>query len=129
MGLDQKRIAVLDEWDFSPDIVPSSTQLLWFEGKDFPITRPQNDKEAKGHLNYEGKAPIFVTTKEKHLGKVMQLARRELEAGEASEANMLLRRLKVFSFSVKLPMEVGVHVPECPVCFAQMVLFYANLAA
>ena len=129
LDLDQKRIAVLDEWDFSSEILPVSTQLLWFEGKAFPITRPQNDKEAKGHLLYSGKAPIFVTTKEKHLGKIVETAHREQMEGEASEASMLLRRLKIFSFSVKLPMEPGVQIPTCPACFAQMVMYYSSLAA
>ena len=42
LGLETKRIAILDEWEFDNAVIPFSTQLLWFEGKAFPITRPQN---------------------------------------------------------------------------------------
>ena len=136
LGLDEKRIAVLDDWDFNPDVLPFSAQLLWYEGKDFPINRPQNDKDAKGHLIYGGKAPIFITTKEKHLGRIIETASKELEAGVASECSMLLRRLKVFAFHVKLPLdatrlhclEAGFKIPPCCACFAKMLFFHANRA-
>ena len=40
-------------------------------------------------------------------------------------APMLLRRLALYSFSVKLPLSKGFKIPECGVCFSQMVLQYA----
>ena len=42
-----------------PAALPLSTQLLWFEGKPVPITRPQNH-----YIEYflcKGTAPIFIT--------------------------------------------------------------------
>ena len=42
IDLEKKKIALLDEWSFDEAAAPFSTQLLWLEGKPFPITRPQN---------------------------------------------------------------------------------------
>ena len=42
LGLEGKKAVVLDEWSFHNAALPLSTQLLWFEGKPVPITRPQN---------------------------------------------------------------------------------------
>ena len=58
---------------------------------------------------------------------MIKQAEQEALAGEASEYSMLLRRLKVFRFSVKLPIEKGCTVPACPVCFARMVAEYAAM--
>ena len=63
LGLETKRCCILDEWDFDEDTFPLSAQLLWFEGKAFPVTRPQN-KDYTGHLLYKGSAAVFVTCKE-----------------------------------------------------------------
>ena len=121
LGLESKRIAILDDWDFSSNVLCLSTQLLWFEGKPFPITRPQN-KEYDGHLMYKGSAPIFMTCKEKVLGKIEQEAHVEKAMGTASEKTMLMRRLCVFRLSVPLPLQSGTRIPECPACFAKLVV-------
>lgn len=128
MGLETKRIVLLDDWDFASFVLPYSTQLLWYEGKAFPITRPQN-KEYSGHLLYKGSAPIFITCKEKALGPVIQQAERAHATGAISEETMLVRRLKVFSFTQRLPLAPGIQIPECSVCFAQMLVHYAAQAA
>ena len=39
---------------------------------------------------------------------------------------MLLRRLELFYFKKKLPIPKGVKVPDCPSCFAKMVLAWAQ---
>jgi hypothetical protein len=123
LGMETKRVALLDDWDFDPAIVPLSTQLLWYEGKRFPITRPQN-KEYSGHLIYGGTAPVFITCKERWLGPMIKKAEWAFARGEASEYTMLMRRLKVFLFFKKLPIPVGVKIPECPACFCKMLLDY-----
>ena len=124
LGLESKRIAILDDWDFSSKVLCLSTQLLWFEGKPFPITRPQN-KDYDGHLMYSGTAPIFKTCKEKVLGKIEEDAEADRRRGTASEKTMLMRRLRVFRFSVPLPLQAGVRIQECPSCFAQVVQHWA----
>ena len=127
LNLECKRAAVLDEWAFDNSVVPFSTQLMWFEGKSFPITRPQN-KDYVGHVLYEGSAPVFITTKEKDLGPIVAAAAAATETGTASEHTMLLRRLAIHSFHVKLPVQKGVKIPECACCFAQLVMQYAAQA-
>lgn len=73
LGLEKKRVVVLDEWGFGSSVVPLSLQLLWFQGKTFPVTRPQNT-DYVGHLMYAGTAPVFVTSKEKDLMPIVQRA-------------------------------------------------------
>ena len=125
LGLETKRVAVLDEWEFDRvDPVSFSIQLLWFEGKPFPISRPQSN--FVGHLLYQGTAPIFITTKDKHLAPYLEAADAAVRTGSVCDESMLVRRLKVYHFSEKLPMPPGVVVPNCGACFAQMVVQYAS---
>ena len=63
LGLETKKVVLLDDWCFDDTILPLPTQLLWYEGKPFPLPRPQNSSHYQGHLLYEGTAPIFVTVK------------------------------------------------------------------
>ena len=125
LGLEKKKVAVLDEWAFDEVAVPLSTQLLWLEGKPFPITRPQN-KEYTGHLMYKGSAPLFITCKQKDLGPILARAHAAVAQGTSSEDTMLARRLRVFSFWEKLPVPSGERVPECASCFAQMLYDHAQ---
>ena len=124
LGLETKRLAVMEDWDFSTHVLPFSTQLLWYEGKAFPITRPQN-KDYTGHLLYQGSAPIFITCKEKILGPVLQWANFAQANGHVSQETMLARRLKVFAFTQKLPMMQGAQIPACGACFSNMLQHHA----
>ena len=121
LGLETKRVVLLDEWPFDGVVIPTSTQLLWFEGKGVPSMRPQN-RDYEGHLLYRGTAPIFVTCAQKDLAPIYARAQAAAAAGHASVDTMLVRRLNTLSFSVKLPMAQACHVPECGRCFAKMVL-------
>jgi hypothetical protein len=125
LGIEKKVVAILDEWTFDTAVVPLSTQLLWFEGKPFPVSRPQNRAEYTGHCLYKGTAPIFVTCKETDLGPLWQQAQAATAAGEASEVTMLLRRLRTYWFTqrVEKPLQL---IPECATCFAQMILKHSG---
>ena len=125
LGLETKRVAILDEWEFNrTEPIPLSVQLLWFEGKPFLISRPQTSYI--GHLLYQGSAPVFITTKAVHMHPYVEAAEAALAAGSMCEETMLLRRLKLYHFCEKLPLPEGVVVPTCGACFAQMVLQYAS---
>ena len=128
LGLEKKRVAILDKWDFDKDALPLSTQLLWFEGKPFPITRPQN-KDYTGHLLYQGIAPISITCKEAKLGPIMCTAKACVQPHSACAEAMLLRRMRIYSLSVHLSIPVGRKVRECLCCFARLVTQYAAAAA
>ena len=118
LGLQGMKAVLLDEWSFSAASVPLSTQLLWFEGKPVPITRPQNDYA--GHVLYKGTAPIFITTPLQRMEKFIADAERARSRGESSVATMVLRRLKLYKFTqgIQAPAE---QIPQCAACFASFV--------
>ena len=118
LGLEGKKIVILDEWRFAASALPLGIQLLWFEGKPVPLARPQG--EYIGHLMYRGTAPIFITCPQKRLDKLYSEAAAARSAGVSSEATMLLRRLKVHYFNVPLPTPLA-QIPACAACFANFV--------
>ena len=124
LGLETKRIAVLEEWEFDNTVIPFSTQLLWFEGKSFPLTRPQN-KDYCGHLLYQGTAPVFITCKEKAMAPIFGRAQVARSQGLPSQDTMLLRRLHTYCLSQPLPVQPGVPIQECPHCFANMIAWHS----
>ena len=123
LGLETKKICLLDDWCFNEKVLSLPTQLLWYEGKAFPLPQPQNSGTV-GHVLYQGKAPVFATGKEKDLGPVLQKAAADAQSGAPSEWTMLLRRLRVYSFCCRLPVRPAgaPKIPECACCFAQMCL-------
>ena len=125
LGLEKKKVALLDEWMFDTTVVPLATQLLWLEGKPFPIARPQN-KDYTGHLMYQGTAPLFITCKESDLGPILARANMARAQGWSSMDTMLARRLCVYPFWVRLPVRPGEYVPECAFCFAKMLLQHTS---
>ena len=89
LGIEHKRIALLDEWRFDESVLSMPLQLLWFEGKTVLVTRPQNIQGVTGNILYRGSAPIFITTKQ---NAITALAAQSV-AGASPESSMLLRRL------------------------------------
>lgn len=83
LGLEDKRVVLLDEWRFNTGILPLATQLLWLEGKPLLLAQPQNTGST-GHVLYSGSAPIFITTKAKYLDKLVHEAREAEAADENS---------------------------------------------
>ena len=121
MGLETKRVAVLDEWHFDPDVLPLATQLLWFEGKPVPIAMPQNVAGQSGHLEYTGDAPIFITAP----AEVLSAMAASAGGPHSGQCTMLLRRLKVFHFTVPIPEPREALVP-CTSCFSAFVMHKAR---
>ncbi|CAE8608714.1 unnamed protein product [Polarella glacialis] len=116
LNLETKKVVLMDEWAFDSAVVPLPTQLL----------RYAQNKEYSGHLLYQGSAPIFVTCKEKDLGPLICKAEAAVRLGEASEHTMLLRRLRVYTLSQKLPVAEVHH--ECGSCFAKMIIQNSGLS-
>ena len=119
LDLEGKKVVVLDEWNFRSATLPMGTQLLWFEGKPVPVTRPQD--HFVGHAVYKGSAPIFITTPLTRMEKLMQEAADAVRMGSSCEATMMLRRLKVYRFSQKVSKPTK-QIPQCAACFASWVL-------
>ena len=120
LGLEDKTIALLDDWRFDETVLPISAQLLWYEGKPLPLTRPQNQQSYVGHFLYKGGAPIFITTKEEDFAKIEASAEWAIENNQPSQHTMLLRRLTTYKLSVPTPVPDDVDIFECPTCFARM---------
>ena len=119
LGIEGKKAVTLDEWSFSGAPVSLSTQLLWFEGKPVPITRPQNN--SIGHFLYKGTAPIFVTTPLQKMEPFLKQAEDASRRGVSSEATMILRRIKLYKFEHKVR-KPACQIPQCASCFASFVL-------
>ena len=124
LGLESAKVAFLDEWRFDPTILSWASQCLWFDGSALPITRPQNVAGASGHTLYKGSAPIFVTCKLPDLDWLERMAAVDPNTGRPwdADASMVLRRLKIYRFGVRMPKPPGPRLPFCARCFAQLVL-------
>ena len=109
-----KRVVLLDEWRFSSDAIPLATPLLWYDGRPFVVTRPQNRVGIKGHLLYRGTAPIFVTTKQDYFDAISKEVARAEANDEASEYT--------YKFTVKADLPRGNTIKACARCFSQVVL-------
>lgn len=119
LGIEGKKAVILDEWSFNQAAVSLSTQLIWFEGKPVPITRPQNN--SIGHFLYKGTAPIFITTPLQRMEPFLKQAEEAARCGVSSEATMILRRLKLYKFERKVQ-KPSCQIPQCASCFASFVL-------
>ena len=102
-GPREEKVVVMDDWRFNSRVLPLSLQLLWFEGKPMPVVRPQGKDEFSGHVLYRGSAPIFATTPLKHIEDMERAVRHAEADGTGSEWSMLLRRLKIYRYSVRIP--------------------------
>ena len=122
LGIETKKICVLNEWYFTEDVLPMRLQLEWFEGKPVQVARPQNVKGVHGHLMYKGTAPIFITTKGSAVSHLLQ----GIVAAPLGEEGMLLRRLKVFEFRHQMPPPPPPRIIPCARCFADLVTFQAT---
>ena len=93
------------------------------------VRRLQNIPGQSGHVDYRGTAPIFVTTKLRHLKRLCWWASDDPQSGvpRDTEAAMFYRRLKIYEFKHRLPKPAS-KMPFCAKCFAQFVFHYAGYA-
>ena len=56
------------------------------------------------------------------------LAQAAISQNLPSKDTMLLRRLRLYWLNHKLPIQEDCKIPECPSCFAQLDLYYADPA-
>ena len=105
-------VALLDDFRFFQTPVPVATQCLWFDGSPVPIARPQNVAGQTGQHLYQADAPVFITTQKADVDL--------LASSGDGDASMLLRRLKVYNFTVRVPGPPTV-IPVCAHCFAKLV--------
>ena len=123
IDLPGSKVVFLDDWRFSECVLPFSAQCLWYDGSDLPLARPQNQRGISGHTIYKGTAPIFATTKLDFLERLQESAAVDEVTGEPlnTEASMLWRRLKVYTFRHRVP-KPDAHIKYCGCCFARLIL-------
>ena len=129
LELPGKKVCFLDEWRFDQTVVSYAAQCLWYDGSIVPLARPQNILGASGHYQYQGTAPIFVTTKRVDLQRLAFYAADDPQTGAPRDANasMMYRRLKVYSYKTRIPKPPkGVQIKHCPHCFAELLLGYGT---
>ena len=118
----------MDEWRFDDETLSFKTQCLWYDGSAVPVARPQNQAGVTGHALYRWSAPLFATTKLSDIQALAAAAADDPTTGRPkdAEASMLLRRLKIYSFTQRLP---SVHnepkIAFCGHCFSTLVLTQA----
>jgi hypothetical protein len=128
LDLEQAKVCLLDDWRFDATVLSFAAQCLWYDGSGVPIVRLQNVPGQSGHLLYKGSAPICATTGLDRLQALAHLASVDPSTGKptGSNASMIMRRLKVYSFRVGVgkPQPPSGHnkVPYCARCFSRMVL-------
>ena len=107
-------------------LVSWSTLDQWFEGAALPIGRPQNIAGQTGNMVYKGTAPICITTKLEDIDRLAYWAEINpaTNAPWDAEASMLMRRLKIYPFTQKIP-KPRQHIPFCGHCFAHLVMTQA----
>ena len=115
-GLENAKIAYLDDFRFCESVVPLAVQCLWFGGSPVQVAKPQNAPGVASHDTYGGRAPIFITT------SISDIA--ALHAAGDGDASMLLRRLMVVTFAARVVI-LAQDLPVCAACFARFVLAYS----
>ena len=121
LGFEAERVSFLDEWRFEETSLSILLQLLWLEGKPVPVNRPQNQAGYSGHALYRGTAPMFMTAPEDGLDGLASMGATK----PRGEASMLLRRLRVFTFTKVMPAPPPPRIVPCPRCFALLVATHA----
>ena len=126
LDLPYAKVAFLNEFRLDGKLVSWSTLDQWFEGSALPIGRPQNISGQSGNMVYKGTAPIFITTKLEDIECLGYWAPRNPapNAPYDAEASMLLRRLKVYPFTQRVP-KPRHQIPFCKHCFAHLIMTQA----
>ena len=130
LDLPGKKVVFLDDWRFDDTVLSFATQCRWFDGSAVAMAVPQNRTGMSGHIVYRGTAPIFVTTSLDDLQALREAAEPRRGAPGSANASMLLRRLKVYEYTVSRgpggrPRAGARKVQFCARCFSRFVLMHA----
>ena len=121
LDLPVAKVAFLDEFRWNPEVVSWAALNLWFDGSAVSIGQPQNVPGASGNFEYKGKAPVFITCKLSDLQWLEHGAQINQATGDPwdADASMLLRRLKVYRFTVRATKPQR-QICFCARCFVQL---------
>ncbi len=112
VGASEAEVVFLNDFRWSPQIIPWHDLLLLLEGQEVHLPAPKT--HYKQDISFKGDTPIFCTAKEElsfvRGGNVDQ-----------RETEMMRVRWLVFSLFSKIPEEQQVNVAPCPRCFSELI--------
>ena len=112
VGAEEAEVLFLNDFRWSPHIIPWHDLLLLLEGQEVHLPAPKT--HFKQDISFKGDTPIFCTAKE-------ELSFVRAGVLDERETEMMRVRWRVFSLSCQIPEKEQVEVTPCPRCFAELI--------
>ena len=113
VGAEMAEVIFLNDFRWSPQVLPWHDMLLMLEGQKVHLPAPKT--HFFKDLVFEGDTPIFATGKH----EIVFIRNGMLDE---RETEMMSVRWRVFSFSSQIPREEQRSTPACGRCFAELIL-------
>ena len=111
LGAEAAEVLFLNDFRWSPNIIPWHDLLLLLEGHEVHLPAPKT--HYRWDFSFKGDTPIFCTAKEElsfvHAGVL-----------DERETEMISVRWRMFAFSSQISEAEQLQVPPCPRCFAEL---------
>ena len=120
IGLDNAKVAYLNDFRWSSEIIAWNDLLLLLEGSTVHLPRPINVYATDMEISRENTIPFFAKTKEPitFVGKYNTCDERETD--------IMSRRWNMFAFTHKIPLSEVKDTDPYPRCFAELVMAGAD---
>ena len=112
VGAEAAEVLFLNDFRWSPNIIPWHDLLLLLEGHEVHLPAPKTHYRCD--FSFKGDTPIFCTVKE-------ELSFVRAGVLDERETEMMRVRWRVFAFSSQISEAEQLQVPPCPRCFAELV--------
>ena len=112
VGAEEAEVLFLNDFRWSPHIIPWHDLLLLLEGQDVHLPAPKT--HYKQDISFKGDTPIFCTAKE-------ELSFVRAGVLDERETEMMRVRWRVFALSCQIPEREQVEVSPCPRCYAELI--------
>ena len=112
VGAEAAEVLFLNDFRWSPNIIPWHDLLLLLEGHEVHLPAPKTHYRCD--FSFKGDTPIFCTAKE-------ELSFVRAGVLDERETEMMRVRWRVFAFSSQISEAEQLQVPPCPRCFAELV--------
>ena len=117
-NLENKEVAFLNDFRWSPESIAWSDFLLLLEGQTVNLPRPKNQFASDPLIDRSNNLAIFATSK----GPIKYVGKFNLQ--DDRETDMMASRWQMFSFFHEI--ERPRVIKPCPRCFAELVLLGAD---
>lgn len=112
IGVEEKEIIILNDFRWSPQVLPWSDMLRLLEGDEVNFPAPKNSYSRNIQLPKNKDTPVFATS-----GDTIQYVRANIVA--AQETRMMDSRWNVFRFTHEIRAENQVELVACVKCYAK----------